>query len=147
MQLGQQRGPLRSASPQTRGHELQGRSRQDSKAGAKDEEPHQQQERLCPASILLALVDSALGGAQTHGLGRREFKLPALFWLAMAAGPAQLTHHPPHQRNLRFLGFGPQEQLTEFAHAGGSGMGIQKSDLQQQGLSIFERGLQISLSW
>ena len=60
----------------------------------------------------------------------------------MATGPAQLAHHAPQQGDIVCAGFGPQQQLAQFCHAGPGGVGVEEAHLQQQGLGVGEGGLQ-----
>ena len=65
----------------------------------------------------------------------------------MAACPAQLTHHPSHQSHLSLVGFGAKQQLAEFGHPSGGGMGIEKAHFQQQLLGVLQGGLQSGVGW
>ena len=48
----------------------------------------------------------------------------------MATGPAQLAHHAPQQGDISGAGFGPQQQLAQFCHAGPGGVGVEEAHLQ-----------------
>ena len=65
----------------------------------------------------------------------------------MAACPAQLTHHAAQQSHLSLIGLGAKQQLAQFGHPSGGGMGIEKAHLQQQLFGVLKGGLQSGVGW